>query len=128
MTRSMRLTFQKGDWIAIVLVALLAAAVAAAFFPADSSGDGVVQIYQDGRLLRELPLDRDGVYTIDGPYRNVVTVSGGRAAITESSCPGADCVHSGWISRTGRSIVCLPNRTEVRIAGAGSGDIDFVVG
>jgi hypothetical protein len=123
----MRLAFQKGDWIAIGLVIAMAVCVLLPFLPSRGNAPDSVQIWQDGILLATLPLDRDGEYIIDVPYRNVITVRNGQAAITESSCPGADCVHSGWIGHTGRSIVCLPNRTEVRIVGMDS-DVDFVVG
>ena len=123
----MRLAFQKGDWIAIGLVITMAVCVLLPFLPSRGNAPDSVQIWQDGILLDTLPLDRDGEYIIDVPYRNVITVRNGQAAITESSCPGADCVHSGWIGHTGRSIVCLPNRTEVRIVGIDS-DVDFVVG
>jgi hypothetical protein len=123
----MRLAFQKGDWIAIGLVIAMAVCVLLPFLPSRGNAPDSVQIWQDGILLATLPLDRDGEYIIDAPYRNVITVRNGQAAITESSCPGADCVHSGWIGHTGRSIVCLPNRTEVRIVGIDS-DVDFVVG
>ncbi len=122
----MRLTFQKGDWMAIGLVVIMAVCILLPFLPSPKEQPGAVQIWQDGVLLDTLPLDRDGEYIIDAPYRNVITVRDGRAAITESTCPGADCVHSGWVGHTGRSIVCLPNRTEVRIVGA-DGDVDFVV-
>jgi hypothetical protein len=123
----MRLAFQKGDWIAIGLVIAMAVCVLLPFLPSRGNAPDSVQIWQDGILLATLPLDRDGEYIINAPYRNVITVRNGQAAITESSCPGADCVHSGWIGHTGRSIVCLPNRTEVRIVGMDS-DVDFVVG
>jgi hypothetical protein len=123
----MRLAFQKGDWIAIGLVITMAVCVLLPFLPSRGNAPDSVQIWQDGILLATLPLDRDGEYIINAPYRNVITVRNGQAAITESSCPGADCVHSGWIGHTGRSIVCLPNRTEVRIVGIDS-DVDFVVG
>ncbi len=123
----MRLAFQKGDWIAIGLVIAMAVCELLPFLPSRGNAPDSVQIWQDGILLATLPLDRDGEYIIDVPYRNVITVRNGQAAITESSCPGADCVHSGWIGHTGRSIVCLPNRTEVRIVGIDS-DVDFVVG
>jgi len=46
--------------------------------------------------------------------------------IAESTCPGNDCVHSGKIHSAGRSIVCLPNRVEIRITG--ESDVDYVVG
>ena len=64
---------------------------------------------------------------ITGKYTNTITVTDGKIAITASDCPGEDCVHSGAIHTTGRSIVCLPNEVEVRIVNASS-DVDFVVG
>lgn len=127
MKEKLRLTFRKGDVLAIVLVAVIAAAVFAAFIPG-KGGDsgGVVQIWQDGALVREVSLNTDVIIEVSGDYHNAVQVENGRAAIVESDCPGADCVHSGWISDSGRSIVCLPNRVEVRVTAAS--DIDFVVG
>lgn len=123
----MRLRFQKGDLLAIVLVVVLALAIAAAFLPENQANQNtVVQIYQDGKLLQELPLQSSRTIELTGQYHNTVVIREGRAAITEADCPGEDCVHSGWISSPGRSIVCLPNKVEIRIVGAS--DVDFVVG
>ena len=76
--------------------------------------------------------DRYYIYDCDhhaggGEYKNVITVSEGAISITASDCPGEDCVHSGAIRTSGRSIVCLPNEVEVRVVNAAS-DVDFVVG
>ena len=38
-------------------------------------------------------------------------------SVTQSDCPGQDCVHSGAVSRAGQSIVCLPARVIVRLEG-----------
>lgn len=123
-----RLSFQKRDWIAIILVVVLALGVGLLFLPfsGESDGDCVVQIYQDGELLRELALSAVETLTIDGKYENTVSVRDGAVSITHSTCPGEDCVHSGAISKAGRSLVCLPNGLEIRITGAP--EIDFVVG
>ena len=127
MKKNLRLTFQKGDFLAILLVAALAAAVGVAFLPRyEEEVQVYVQIYQDGKLIREVPLGQDLELEIDGAYHNVIGIYDGRAAILESDCPGEDCVHSGWISRVGRSIICLPNRVEIRITG--EAEVDFVVG
>ena len=127
MKNGLRLNFGRGDILAIALVALLALSVALCFMP-DRTGneDAVIQIFQDGKLIREIPLDEDTSLEIDGDYSNIILVQDQRVSISDSDCPGQDCMHSGWISEAGRSIVCLPNRVEVRIAG--SSDIDFVVG
>ena len=56
-----------------------------------------------------------------------LAINDGASACTASDCPGQDCVHSGAIHTAGRSLVCLPNRVEIRVVSGGS-DVDFVVG
>jgi len=120
------LSFRKGDLSAVALVLLLAIGIASAFAAGGGmSAAKVLQIYHDGALIHELSLENNDVLTVKGDFICTITVQDGRAAITGSDCPGQDCVHSGWISSAGRSIVCLPNRVELRIAGAS--DVDFVV-
>lgn len=127
MTDRRRLSFRKGDWIAIALVSVLALVVGLLFVPSSAeAGESVVQVYRDGELLQELPLTAEETLTITGKYENTIVIHGGTVAITRSTCPGEDCVHSGSISRPGRSLVCLPNGLEIRITG--QREIDFVVG
>ena len=123
----MGLGFQKGDLVAIGRVRLLAITVFALFLPGQRSAAVQAEIYRDGQLLQTVPLSRDREFTLEGEFHTVITVSNGRIAVTASDCPGADCVHSGWISSPGRSIVCLPGRLEIRVVGQTS-DVDFAVG
>ena len=122
-----RLVFQKGDILAIALVVVLAVVTVFCFLPKEDATACEVQIYQNGQLLKTLDLTRDQEMTVSGKYRNTIAVMDGKVSITASDCPGEDCVHSGAISAPGRSIVCLPNGVEVRVAGKPS-DVDFVVG
>ncbi len=127
MTDRKRLSFGRGDWIAVALVVILALGIGLLFLPSSSeSGGEVVQIYREGELLRELPLTAEETLEISGEYENTIEIRNGSVAMIRSTCPGEDCVHSGRISRAGRSLVCLPNGVEIRITGAQ--DIDFVVG
>ena len=124
--REMRLTFCKGDIFAIVLVAAIAVLVSVVFWTWIGSEEGsVVSVYQEGELVREVPLNETTELIVEGTYTNKILVKDGKTAIVESDCPGTDCVHSGWIHEAGRSIVCLPNRVEIRIEGAS--EVDFVV-
>ena len=127
MTKLEHLRFRKGDILAIVLVAVLAVFVAVCFLPGNNGGAVLAEVYQNGTLVKTLPLDVDTSLEIAGKYTNVVTVRDGEISITASDCPGEDCVHSGAIHSTGRSIVCLPNSVEVRVVN-GQSDVDFVVG
>ena len=86
-----------GDLFAIGAVLLLAAVCFLAFLPRGGGGDAVAQIYQNGQLLMTVALDRPDQFPVQGDYCNTVTVKDGAIAITDSDCPGQDCIHSGSI-------------------------------
>lgn len=121
------LRFRKGDWLAVSLVIMLAVAVLLCFLPGVSDSGGYAQVYLDGQLIKTLPLDQPQTFSVAAEYTNEITVSDGAIAITSSDCPRQDCVHSGSIHRSGRSLVCLPNRVEIRVI-SDEADVDFVVG
>lgn len=118
-----------GDLLAVLLVAVLWVGVFLAFLPGRTQTPETLEIYQDGQLLRRVSLTEDQTFVMEGAYKNTVEIRGGRVAIVESDCPGEDCVHSGWCSTPGQSIVCLPNRVELRILGTPQeGEVDGVSG
>lgn len=55
-----------------------------------------------------------------------VEVADGSVRVTQSSCPDGLCMRMGAITRAGESIVCLPNRVSVVLAG-GEEALDAVV-
>ena len=122
----MRLSFGKGDFIVIVFVVSLAIFIGILFGKNTNSEEAdVVAIYKEGEKIQELPLDKNREIIVSNIYTNRIVIEEGKVSITESDCPGEDCVHSGWISRSGRSIVCLPNRVEIRIEG--ETEVDFII-
>ena len=122
-----KLRFYKGDWLAIGFVVLLAIGVLFFFLPSNQYQASEAQIYLNGQLLKTIDLQEDQVFTIADLYTNQITVKDQSIAITASNCPGQDCVHSGSIHSSGRTLVCLPNGLEIRII-SGEADVDFVVG
>lgn len=124
-----RLKLKKGDLLAVLLVVALAAGLGAWLMTRNGATEHPVAVlYQNGQVLRTIDLqavDEAETFSVDGDYHNQITVEPGRICISESDCPGEDCVHSGWISTSGRNIVCLPNRLEIRIQG-GTSDVDGV--
>ena len=126
MTDAQKLRFRKGDWLAIGLVLCLAVAVFSCFLPS-SEPAAYAEVYLDGQLVKTVPLNTDQTFLLEDRYSNEITVKDGAIAFTSSNCPGQDCVHSGSIHSTGRSLVCLPNRVEIRVVSESS-DVDFVVG
>lgn len=70
----------------------------------------------DGRTDRQISLQRDAEYELMGRnYAFKLVVKQGELWVTGTHCPDKICEHTGKISHSGQSIVCLPNRVVVRL-------------
>ena len=97
-------------WIALILIILLLSLGACFLIFGDNTRSQSVQVISDGVVLYTLPLSRDRVITVEGPYgANTVTVKDGKAAVTDASCPDHYCMKRGFCNH-GPDIICLPNR------------------
>ena len=127
MTDRYRLEFRKGDVIAVFIVIALIVAVWFFVMPDREAEGASVAVYLDGELVNELPLDSDAEFTVRGEYENVISISGGRVSVVSSDCPGGDCMHTGVIRKGGQSIVCMPARTVITLAGEEVSDADWIL-
>ena len=142
---TMKQYIRKADIILlIVLVAVGLAASAALSLSRSDAGDGAkVVIESGGDLYATYSLHEDRTIVVPAPkqnsmdapapnsddpasaqydYYNVVEIKDGTVTVTEASCKNQVCVKHGAISRSGETIVCLPNRLVVRIEnGSGKG-------
>lgn len=120
----------KADALLALAIALLAALLGArAWFAPATDGALTVVVSVDGAEAERFPLgDAAREYTNNGyTVRVEATAEGVRVA--RADCPTRDCVRTGVISRAGQSIVCLPARVVVTLAGAPSdADFDAVAG
>lgn len=111
----------------LVLAVLAAAALLFAgrklFF---SSSPAAVTVSVDGTELMTLDLNQDGEQIIESPGggTNRLVIKDGAVHMEEASCPDKVCIKQGTISKTGQSIVCLPNRVIVTITGTDSQKTD----
>ena len=117
---------------ALVALAVLAAAAAILFAFRPKSGNFLTaRIVLDNELVAELPLSAlTQPVTLQVPgarYPITVEAENGRVRVSHSECPSQDCVHTGWVSRSGGQIICLPNRLVVTVTGGGA-DADAVTG
>lgn len=88
-----------------------------------------VVIELDNKPVYLLPLDKDGIVSVDGPLgKTTVEIKDNRVRIQDSPCHNKLCVRQGWIKKG--SLVCLPNRIVVTIdRGRETGNtIDAVTG
>ena len=122
-------------WDALVALAvvLLAVACVAVTWLGSTDTDLQAVISVDGAEVERIDLTK-----LTGPEEKVVQANGytlhlaldaSGVTMAESDCPTQDCVHTGTVSRSGQSIVCLPARVIVRLEGATQGDgPDVVIG
>ena len=122
-------SFRKGDALVLALILLAAIGLGGVFlFPGAVDNQVTVEIRQGGRLLESHPLSQDWTATVEGDYQNRIVCRDGAVWVEHSTCPGGDCMHSGKISASGRAIVCLPNRVEIRLVGGRPDQVDMVAG
>lgn len=127
MERAPILRFRPADALVVAAVLLLAGVSLAAFLRNAAVEPKTVEVWQGGQLVRTVPAMSQVTFDVAGDYTNTVSVDYGKVAVTHSDCPTQDCVHTGWISYTGQTIVCLPNGVEVRLTGGeAEPDIDGV--
>jgi len=109
--------FAKGDILLIAIILITALGITLHLF---SSKDNptVAELYINNKLVKTMPLTQEGYYKFK--YDNVsfsIEAKEGRVRISESNCPRKVCVHQGWISHSGESIICVPNKVVVKIKG-----------
>ena len=130
-----------GIWDALVALMVLVMAVGCAFAvwsggsEATGAPEAVVRMDADGTAT-EIRMRLDGLSRVErtvtsNGYTLHIVLTETEAWVESSDCPTQDCVHTGHISRSGQSIVCLPARVIVELTGGGDGEdpgVDAVIG
>ena len=134
--------FNRRDALVALAVALLAAVTALLFYlPRTQSDQLTLVITVGGQEQSRTPVTQlpDGPVRIEGRSGYTLTLSPSYSdlpfspewsvRVSDSDCPGQDCVHTGAISRAGQSIVCLPAQVVVYLEGTpAAGQPDVIVG
>lgn len=109
-------------WIILLSAVLVVCVGLSIWLMAPGKTAQAVQVYSEGKLLYTLPLQMDTQITVTTDRgTNVVTVKGGKVAVTEATCPDGHCMARGYCN-SGAQIVCLPNRLVLKFTGLQSID------
>ena len=115
----------------VIIVVVIVVATLAFLSQFNRSADNLCcVIRQNGEVLHTIVLDgikADTQYLVDGEYKVTVVVSENGAFVKNTSCPDKLCEHTGEITRSGQSIVCLPAKVSVTLEND-TNEIDAVVG
>lgn len=118
---------KKGD-LYLIAGCLLAALILCGLWLALRKDGGTVIVEQDGRETARYALSEDRTVRIEGQGGyNLLVIRDGEVWLSEADCPNLLCVKTGKIRYAGQSIVCLPHKLAVRIAG-GASPLDAVTG
>ena len=102
---------KKADKIVFVSVLLLSLLTALLMFVFKNTGRNVV-IKQQNKVICSLSLNKDTVYKLE---HNTVVIKNGKVFVKSADCPDLICVKHKEISKSGESIVCLPNRVIIEV-------------
>ena len=120
-------------WDGLVALAVAAFALFLLYLFRPAPGNFLTAtVVLDGEVIAEYDLsaltDPVSLRLDDIPYPLTIQAEPGRIRIVESSCPSQDCVHTGWVSRSGGQIVCLPNRLVISVSGSDAPEVDGITG
>ncbi len=67
-------------------------------------------VVHTGENTEYLTLDRDTSFKVNGNMGQLeIQIGSSRARISESPCPGQDCVRRGWLTSAGDLAICVPS-------------------
>ena len=109
---------KKGDIIILAALLCIAALIFCAIHFLTPSGDNV-RIEVASKTVATLPLSEDATYNVEigGKVTNTVEIKDNQVEVTYADCPDKICENHRAISKSGESIICLPNKVVVSIEG-----------
>ncbi len=95
-----------------------------------SGGTDTVVVIVDGKEIIRMPLAEDQRFSVDGPLgQTEIEVKDKRVRVIDSPCKRKICVQTGWIDKSYRTIICIPNRVVINLLGGDDKDeLDGITG
>lgn len=101
--------------LVILLILALTGAVIFGVMMNASRKNPTAEIYQNGVLIKKMPLSQDAEFTVSCESgTNVIKIENGAVRVAFADCPDKVCVNMGAV-KGAVPIVCLPHRLEIRV-------------
>jgi len=105
-----------GDWLTLLLGALLTAFLAATLWQGGAADKAVIR--SGGKVFSVVPLSRDQLIAVPGPLGiSQIAIHNRQARIAADPSPRQYCVRQGWLKQAGEIAICLPNQVSVELGG-----------
>lgn len=115
---------KKNDYILIAVIVIIAAALFLIFGNIWNGSAATVEVTVNGKKSGTYSLAENQEIKINGT--NVLVIRDGKADMVEADCPDKLCVRQKPISKEGESLICLPNKVIVTVAGGEKNELDAV--
>lgn len=108
---------KKQDAVTLFLLVVIGILISIFIWLPGKSPGSFLEIQQNGKVVKTLPLTEDHSETItsENGGKNTFTIQNGTVSMREANCGDHTCIRTGSISKSGESIVCLPHRLIFRI-------------
>lgn len=109
---------KRKDFILIGIILFIMAIGFGANYMLNNNEAVKIEIYVDNKLYKTYSINSNEEINIETENGyNIVKIHDHGVEITEASCPDKVCIHSGFITKPSESIVCLPNKINIKIIG-----------
>ncbi len=100
----------KNDWILISTILILSGILFLIYF-LNKSTTNIAYVYHANDLIMTIDLTIDQQYVVNGDNGIVkIEVIDNKIRVVEENSPRHLCSKQGFISNSGQSIICLPNK------------------
>ena len=123
---------KKGDKIVgiiLLIIVLITTGGTLIYKNSIKGSENIAVIKRAGKVIKTIDLNKVvepqefTLKTQNGHY-NVIAVKHNSICVKEADCPHKECVKSGWISKPGEMVVCLPYKLIINIEAKADQDID----
>ena len=110
------LKIKKSDFVIIICVVCIAGLILCGLHFLSPQGN-TVRIEVDSKTVASFPLDENRAYSVrkNGKVTNIVEIKDEKVSVSAADCPDKICVKHREISKSGESIICLPNKVVISI-------------
>lgn len=114
----------------IIFVGILIIIILISTFPlllnTSNSADMRVSVIKNGTVLYDIPLNTDSETKIENV--GTLVIKKGKAHLEDVCCNDKICSKLGEISQPCQTIICLPNKTVIKINSTGKAELDGISG
>lgn len=121
--------FGKNDAVFLGILLFVITAGIVFYYAFFQKAGNQVEITVDGEYYRTYDLDKEETFDIAAgeDTTNTLTIKDGSAQMIWADCPDKLCMHQKAISKSGETIVCLPNKVVAEVMGEDNQEFDSFV-